>query len=194
MPLSIVGWRVGTMPGSACTRSSPRYTCAPWRTGARRNAIAAITDESALHTALNGWDTGTLARALLDGMPGGTEGLGSPDEVGRVFTLLAVTAVLPRDLASIPVEKIVAAREKLLPSMYAYRQYLESFAGRFAELAAVGDPGIVREHLDILVRGDIEPRVAELEGCGSRHDRNFRFHVARFRRFLTFGCIGVFRT
>lgn len=139
------------------------YMCALADRLSRRNSLATITDEPALHTALNGWGTGTLAHVLLDGLPSQAPEPGSPDEVARVFTLMAVTTVLPRDLSSIPMEKIVAAREKLLPSMNGYRQYLQSLAERFAELATVSDPGMLREHLDILVRGEIEPQVAELE-------------------------------
>ena len=42
------------------------YLCALADLLARRNAMAAITDEPGLHTALNGWGTGTLAHVLLD--------------------------------------------------------------------------------------------------------------------------------
>ncbi|OEV10049.1 DUF6236 family protein [Streptomyces nanshensis] len=148
-------------------RFAAAYLCAVADRLAQRNALCAVTDEPELHAALSGWTPGTLAQVLLDDPESTLAGTsGAPavpvEEVGRLFTVVAFTVVLPDRLEDVPLERILAARRRLGPELYAYRRHLETFAERFAEVAAVRDPAMLREHLEVTVRGEIEPRVDEL--------------------------------
>jgi hypothetical protein len=145
-------------------RFAAAYLCAVADRLAKRNAMCAVTDEPGLHAALSGWTADTLAQVLLnDPDTALADRPGIPvEEVGRLFTVLAFTAVLPARLDDIPLEKILAARRDLGPELYAYRRHLGTFAERFAELSAVGDPLVLRDHLEVMVRAEIEPKVDEL--------------------------------
>ncbi|MCH6159996.1 DUF6236 family protein [Streptomyces marispadix] len=143
------------------------YLCAVADRLAKRNGMCAVTDEPRLHAALSGWTADTLAQVLLsdgDLTLGPASGASTTpvEEVGRLFTVVAFDAVLPDGLDDVPLEKILAARRDLGPELYAYRRHLETFAERFAELSTVGDPVILREHLEVMVEGEIEPQAAEL--------------------------------
>ncbi|MFD4353147.1 DUF6236 family protein [Nocardia sp. NPDC058518] len=138
------------------------YMCSLAERLAQQNRMATITDERHLLPALNDWSVATMAAYLLDGIGDSSPGT-TADEVGRLFTLLAVTAVIPKDLASIPLEQILMVRERLLPRQLAYRKYLDTLTDTFADLATVNEPTVLQEHLHMLVRSEIEPRVAELE-------------------------------
>jgi Family of unknown function (DUF6236) len=139
------------------------YMCALADRLARKNQMPAVTDEPHVCTALNGWGMGTLVSALLDDGAAVSQGPRDQEEVGRLFTLLAFRIILPEGLAGIPFDRILDAREVLMPSMYAYRRYLDGLAEQFSTLAAVEDPRALNEHLDIMVRGEIEPRLVELQ-------------------------------
>ena len=138
------------------------YMCSLADRLAQQNRMAAITDERRLLPALNDWSVANMAAFLLDDidiLPVPTPAA----EIGRLFTLLAITTVVPKDLGDIPLEQILKVRERLQPKLLAYRKYLDTLADKFADLAAVDQPGVLQEHLDLLVRSEIEPRVAELE-------------------------------
>ncbi|WP_157172424.1 DUF6236 family protein [Nocardia pneumoniae] len=138
------------------------YMCSLAERLAQQNRMATITDEQHLLPALNDWSVATMAAFLLDDI-GDPSARTPAAEVGRLFTLLAVTTVIPKDLANIPLEQILKVRERLLPRLLAYRKYLDTLADTFADLATVNEPAALQAHLGMLVRSEIEPLVAELE-------------------------------
>jgi hypothetical protein len=77
---------------------------------ARANDIPAITDQPQAHGALNGWDTGTLARVPLSDDDSAPEPGRGAEEVSALYAAHTIQAVVPQGLADIPVEKIVQAR------------------------------------------------------------------------------------
>lgn len=139
------------------------YMCALADRLAQKNKMPAVTDQPHVCTALNGWDIWTLVSALLDDGAAVSRAPRDQEEVGRLFTLMAFRIILPDGLDGIPVDRILDAREELMPGLYAYRRYLDGLAEQFATLAAVEDPRALNEHLDIMVRGEIQPRLDELE-------------------------------
>jgi hypothetical protein len=55
-----------------------------------------------------------------------------------VFAVLALQTVLPRDLAEVPVERIIEARRRLLPQLMNYREYLDSLTPDFVAISHCG--------------------------------------------------------
>lgn len=145
-------------------RLAGAYLCAVADRLATSRGIRAVTDEPGLHAALSGRTSDTLAQVLLnDPDTALADRPGIPaEEVGRLFTVMAFTVVLPGGLDDVPLEKIIEARRDLGPELHAYRRHLDTFAERFAELSVSGDPLVLREHLEVMVRADIEPKVEEL--------------------------------
>jgi hypothetical protein len=113
---------------------------------ARANGMPLVTDQPRAHGALNGWDVETLARVLLagdaDDMPAARE----PDGIAALYAAVAISTVVPRGLADVPVKRIIAA-----------------MAERFTELAEIESPEVLRARLKILVERDLRRPTATLE-------------------------------
>jgi hypothetical protein len=130
---------------------------------ARANGMPLVTDQPRAHGALNGWDVETLARVLLagdaDDMPAARE----PDGIAALYAAVAISTVVPRGLADVPVKRIIAARRMLADEFDSFREHLDSMAERFTELAEIESPEVLRARLKILVERDLRRPTATLE-------------------------------
>jgi hypothetical protein len=123
------------------------YKCRLTEEVARRNRLAATTDQFAAYAALAG--AAMPATTTADT----TSALATSAGVETAFGVLAVTAVIPADLDRIPVEKIIEVRRRFGPQFDRWRQYTDGLGARLAQqLRDVESPEILSAYLDDAVR------------------------------------------
>jgi hypothetical protein len=49
---------------------------------------------------------------------------------------MALQTVLPKDLAEVPVDRVIEARRRLLPELMRYREFLDALTPDFVEISA----------------------------------------------------------
>lgn len=130
---------------------------------AQANGMPVVTDQADSYGVLNGWELDTLAHVLLgdetdDPIPDHPDG-----DVAALYAALAIQAVVPAGLESLPVEKIVEARRKLASEFDAFCAHLDSLSEQFTALARVEDPVILRARLEVMVGRDLLRPTADLD-------------------------------
>lgn len=125
---------------------------------ARENGMTPVTDQPLVSAATSGWTIEAMAQILL---ADDTET--APDgrtDYSQVFAVLALQTVLPRDLAEVPVERIIEARRRLLPQLMRYREFLDSLTPDFVAISEVRDPEVraakLRNHVESKVAHPLE--------------------------------------
>lgn len=135
---------------------------------ARENGMTPVTDQALFCPATSGWTVEALARMLLtdDNQPAAD----GREDYSSAFAVLAVQTVVPRDLAGIPVARIIEARRRLLPELMRYRQFLDSLAPDFVDISAIPDPAVraikLRNHVESNIAQPIEAMERELGRLG----------------------------
>ncbi|MFY1689766.1 DUF6236 family protein [Plantactinospora sp. WMMB782] len=149
---------------------------------ARENGMTPLTDQPLATAGTSGWTVEAMARILLgdpdrdaagnaDGDAAGeaVDGLADDDAVrdsadyGHAVAVLALETVLPRDLAEVPVERIIEARRHLLPQLLRYREFLDELAPEFVAISQVRDPEVRAAKLGNHVRSRITHPLDEME-------------------------------
>ena len=122
---------------------------------ARENGMTPVTDQPLVSTATSGWTIEAMAQVLLaDDIETAPEG---QTDYSQVFAVLALQTVLPRDLAEVPVERIIEARRRLLPQLMRYREFLDSLTPDFVAISGLRDPNVRAAKL----RNHVESKVAQ---------------------------------
>ncbi|ANZ14871.1 DUF6236 family protein [Streptomyces noursei] len=119
------------------------YKCVLTEELARRTRYAPITDQVAAHSATDGWDSDRIAAAMLGEppRPAGT------DETTRLG-LMAVQCVLPDDLRSVPVAKIIQLRRDHRAEFHAFTQAVDKAAADLREqVDGIEDRAAFEQHL-----------------------------------------------
>ena len=118
------------------------YKCRLTEEVARRNRLAATTDQLAAYAALAG--AAMTATPTADT----TSALATSAGVETAFGLLAVTAVIPVGLDLIPTEKIIEVRRRFGPQFDRWRQYADGLGAWLAQqLHEVESPEILSAYL-----------------------------------------------
>jgi hypothetical protein len=125
---------------------------------ARQNQITPVTDKALLSAVTSGWTVEAMAKILLDDES--TEG---NVDYGQAFAVLAMQTIVPKDLAEIPVKRIIEARRRLLPRLTAYRAFLDSLTPDFVEISLLPDPEVRAAKLRNHVESRIEAPIREME-------------------------------
>ncbi len=123
------------------------YKCRLTEEVARRNRLAATTDQLPAYAALAG--------AAMPATPtaNAMSALATSAGVETAFGLLAVTAIIPADLDLIPAEKIIEARLRFGGQFDRWRQNVDGLGAALAqELRAVESPEVLAAYLDDAVR------------------------------------------
>jgi Family of unknown function (DUF6236) len=122
------------------------YKCRLTEEVARRNRLAATTDQLPAYAALAG--------AAMPATPADTmSALTTSAGVETAFGLLAVTAVIPADVDLIPADKIIEVRRRFGQQFDRWRQNVDGLGAALAQqLRAVEDPEILGAYLDDAVR------------------------------------------
>lgn len=121
------------------------YKCRLTEEVARRNNLVPATDQPQAHAVIT--DHSALAAAASQPLAAGL------DDVTIAFGLLAVEAVVPRDLDQIPARKIVEIRRRFAGQFDRWRTYADDIGAKLAEqLKDVESPDLLRLYLDDAVR------------------------------------------
>ncbi|MER7007702.1 DUF6236 family protein, partial [Dactylosporangium sp. NPDC000555] len=125
---------------------------------ARENGMTLVTDQPLVSAVTSGWTIEAMAQILLaDDTEVAPEGR---TDYSQVFAVLALQTVLPRDLAEVPVERIIEARRRLLPQLMRYREFLNSLTPDLVAISGVRDPDVraakLRNHVDSKVAHPLE--------------------------------------
>lgn len=132
------------------------YKCRLTEELARRNNLVATTDQLAAHAVVSG----PLRFAPAAGPR--PEGIDRPD-ISEAFGMLCVTAVAPRDLDQVPVEKIVQVRRRFGGQFDQWRDYIDMVGADLAEqLRNVESPTILAAYLSEAVSRYAKAPVEEL--------------------------------
>jgi Family of unknown function (DUF6236) len=123
------------------------YKCRLTEEVARRNRLAATTDQLPAYAALAG--------AAMPATPMASPVPAVPASAGieTAFGLLAVSAVIPADLDLIPAEKIIEARRRFGRQFDRWREHVDGLGAAVAgQLRAVESPEVLAAYLDDAVR------------------------------------------
>jgi len=142
------------------------------------NKFTPATEEAIDHVAALGWGLDRLAAALLgsrallgeessQGQGEGNEGASSSvdPEVPATLALVAIQAIVPRDPASLTVDKVVSIRSQFGPELFRLQEFMKAFASeRLYDLnEGEADPNAVRAHLQVAYEHEIKPMVSDLK-------------------------------
>ena len=137
------------------------YTCAVIEQVATENHLHPITDQVLPHAALAGWTMQHLAEVLLESPLSGALRQ-RPGDPLDMFVLLAFETVVPADLDTVPVEKIIEIRAKFGPELDAFRTYVTEQVNKMAEITDVRDVTVFREYISTEVNRTVVGQLKEL--------------------------------
>jgi hypothetical protein len=131
---------------------------------AKANQLAVVTDQPRLHELRGGRVGEELANTLL-GTPFNAEGgrVHAAGDVAALYAVLAVKTVVPQNIETVPVKKIVKVRTKLAVEFDVFREHLNTLTDEFSELGQVENLTILQERLQMLVDRDLRRPTAALE-------------------------------
>jgi hypothetical protein len=135
---------------------------------ARENHLCPTTDDPGVYAASTGWTIDRMSNLLLP--PSAREipdpefdtlewRVGGPDPIG----MLAIRAVIPRDIDHIPTQKIIKIRKTLTPYFIAFRNAVNTIEGEIRQqLERIQDTAIIRAYLEQEVHEKLLTPVKEL--------------------------------
>ncbi|MGW1679529.1 DUF6236 family protein [Saccharopolyspora sp. NPDC002376] len=135
------------------------YLCVLTEQVAAQNHLHPVTDQILPHAAASDWNVERLAEALLGERlsSGGTPG----DPLGT-FVLMAFETVVPANLASVPVEKIVEVRQRFGAELDAFREYVTSQVEQMTGIEDVRELTVFQEHVRNEVQRTVSRQLADL--------------------------------
>jgi hypothetical protein len=138
------------------------YTCALTERVALEDQLQPVTDQELPHTALSGWTLDRLVHMLVDRPTAhDDQPRPHPDSVDA-FVFLAFATVVPANLDTVPVEKIIEVRSKFGAELDAFRAYVAEQVQEFAALDDVRDLAVFEEYLQIEVQRTVTAQLSEL--------------------------------
>jgi hypothetical protein len=136
------------------------YTCALTERVAAEDRLHPVTDQVLPHTALSGWTLDRLVQTLVGRLP--VDAGEHRPEMSDAFVFLAFETVVPADLHTVPVDKILDVRAKFAAELDAFRGYVADEVRRLAELDDVRDLVVFQEYLRTEVHQAVTVRLSDL--------------------------------
>jgi hypothetical protein len=121
-----------------------------------------VTDDALDHVAVSGWTVERLSAALLD-EPSMVESETGGPEPSVALAFVAIEAVVPKDLSSVPIERIMEVRSKYRAELAEFVTNIESVGEGVEALGDVDDPKLVRAYLQVAYEERIEPQLRSLK-------------------------------
>lgn len=152
------------------------YMCVLTEVLARRNHLAPVTDQPVAHALVGEqFSLGRLARALLDIdlelLPPAPRD--APDETAVAFAALEVD--VPRDLAGVPVSKIIELRQAHADEFLAFQEAVRGMSRALAALPVDPDPKVAQ----MFFRQELERTFAAPRKELRRAMRSMRLDIAQ---------------
>lgn len=127
-----------------------------------------VTDNVRDHVAISGYTLERLMQALLDTGDRHSRFLAEPhlqDEVVRLMVTIALQSVLPRDIESVPIEKIIQLRQRHRSELTAFQTYIHDFVTKLDTIQQIDDPTALKTHLEVAYEREIKPQLDDLTKC-----------------------------
>ena len=128
---------------------------------ASEHGLRPVTDETLDHLAVSGCTIERLGQALL-GDVNLSKRKPSSEEVTVEMASVAFQAILPEDIANIPIERIIRFRTRFAAERSAFQAYLETLASK-AEWQELENTNALRAHLEIEYAKNLQPKLQELK-------------------------------
>ncbi|MFB7502731.1 DUF6236 family protein [Streptomyces broussonetiae] len=138
------------------------YTCALTERVATEDHLQPVTDQEQPHTALSGWTLDRLVHLLVDRPVAHDEGPRPHPDLLDSFVFMAFATVVPANLDTVPVEKIIEIRSTFGAELDAFRTYAAEQVQEFAAIEDVRDLAVRREYLRLEVDRTVTTRLNEL--------------------------------
>jgi hypothetical protein len=154
--------RGGTWVGMHPELSSV-YTCALTERVATGDHLHPVTDRMLPHTALSGWTLDRLVQVLVDPSRTGGSGTAPHPDLTDAFVFLAFETVVPANLDTVPIEKILQVRQEFGAELDAFRGFVAEQVQGLAGLDDVRNRSVFEEYLRAEVGRTVTLRLRELE-------------------------------
>ena len=128
---------------------------------AGERGLSPIADNSVDHIAVSGCTVERLAQALLQDVKL-VENKPNAHEVEMGAALVALETVVPRNLATVPVDKILKFREKYPAERGIFQQWVAGFVKTQGWLKSIRDQNVFRERVRSEYEKGLKPKVEEL--------------------------------
>jgi hypothetical protein len=125
---------------------------------ATRKGVHPVTDDATHYEAIGGWSVDRIGRSLLE----------LPDEGGAKdvvvsLAFMSVEAVMPANVGSVGVDRILEVRTQYRHEMLAFQDTMANFADELATLASVQEPADFMTHLRLEHETRIAPELEALK-------------------------------
>ena len=136
---------------------------------ASARGLRPVTDNELAHVAIGEYTLERLAQALLSNMddkqPHLVRAVPTADEIERQMASIALQSVLPQNIASIPVEKIIQLRKQHRTELTAFQTHIHEFVANLDTIQQIDDPRAIRAHLEVAYEREIKPQLDDLKRC-----------------------------
>jgi hypothetical protein len=126
-----------------------------------------LTDDDFDHAAA-GCAAGRIAEALLGFSTGGPQRAGDAEDPALEFAMLALQSVIPKDISSLPVQKIIEVRRRHADELAAFQQATQAIIDSLPEAVASASPDVAALYLQSLYEKTLEPELRRLKAGLSR--------------------------
>lgn len=138
---------------------------------ALKRGLRPVTDNVRDHVAMGEYTLERLAQALLD--TGDTDvsrthfvgAAPTADEIERQMASIALQSVLPQNIASVPVEKIIRLRKQHRIELTAFQAHIHEFVAKLGTIQQIDDPRAIKAHLEVAYEKEIKPQLDDLKKC-----------------------------
>jgi hypothetical protein len=126
------------------------------------SAMSPLTDDDFDHVAA-GCSAGRIADALL-GLPSPEQtDSGETAEPTVEFAMLSIQSVIPKDIGSIPVDKIIALRRECAEELARFQQATKEIVASMPEVLASADAQVCALYLQSLQEKTLKPELRQLK-------------------------------
>ncbi len=127
-----------------------------------------VTDNVRDHVAIGEYTLVRLAQALLETDITQPHLLGAAPaagEIERQMASIALQSVLPQNIASIPIEKIIQLRGQHRAELNAFQTHIHEFVAKLDTIQQVNDPRAINAHLEVAYERELKPQLDDLKKC-----------------------------
>lgn len=127
-----------------------------------------VTDNVRDHIIMGEYTLERLTQALLeadDNQPHLARATPTIHELERQMAAIAIQSVLPRDIASVPVEKIIQLRRKHGTELTAFQARIHELVTQLDTIQQIDDPRALNAHLEVAYERELKPQLEDLKHC-----------------------------
>jgi Family of unknown function (DUF6236) len=126
-----------------------------------------LTDDDFDHAAA-GCAAGRIAGALLDFPAREPPRAGGEEDPALEFAMLALQSVIPKNISSLPVQKIIEIRRRHADELAAFQQATQAIIDSLPEAVASASPDVAAMYLQSVYEKTLEPELRRLRSGLSR--------------------------